>query len=123
YKLKKMLKKFLLVAALSFAYYGFAQTGTVRGKLMDGEFNEALPFANILIKGTTIGTTSDFEGVYTLEVDPGTYTLSFSFLGYTSQEVTDVVVEAGKTVELNVTLQPASAQLDEVVLTTTVRKN
>src|SRR5690606_16931841 len=120
YKLKKMLKKFLLVAVLTFVHFGFAQTGTIRGKLMDGEFNEVLPFANILIKGTTIGTTSDFEGAYSLDVEPGTYTLSFSFLGYTSQEITDVVVEAGKTVDVNVSLQPASAQLDEVVLTTTV---
>lgn len=123
FKLDIMLKKFLLVAVLTFVHFGFAQTGTIRGKLMDGEFNEVLPFANILIKGTTIGTTSDFEGAYSLDVEPGTYTLSFSFLGYTSQEITDVVVEAGKTVDVNVSLQPASAQLDEVVLTTTVRKN
>src|SRR5690606_25879449 len=118
-----MLKKILLLLALAMVHFGYAQTGTIKGKLIDGEFNDVLPFANILIKGTTIGTTSDFEGAYSLDVEPGTYTLSFSFLGYTSQEITDVVVEAGKTVDVNVSLQPASAQLDEVVLTTTVRKN
>lgn len=118
-----MLKKNLLAIFLILAQWCFAQTGSVSGKLMDGEFNEVLPFANVLVKGTTIGTTTDFDGAYSVELEPGTYTLVFSFLGYTSKEITDIVVEAGKTVELNVTLYPASNQLDEVVVTTTVRKN
>ncbi len=118
-----MLKKTLLVLTFALVQFGFAQTGTLSGKLMDGEFNEVLPFANIVIKGSTNGTTTDFDGIYSLEVEPGTYTVSFSFLGYTTQEITNVLIESGKTVELNVSLQPASAQLDEVVLTTTVRKN
>ncbi|CAZ95353.1 TonB-dependent receptor [Zobellia galactanivorans] len=118
-----MLKKILFATTLVFAQWCFAQTGTISGKMMDGEFNDVLPFANILIKGTTIGSSSDFDGVYALEVEPGTYTVSFSYIGYTSKEITDVVVEAGKATEVNVTLQPASAQLDEVVVTTTVSKN
>lgn len=109
--------------ALALIQFGFGQSGTISGKLMDGEFNDVLPFANILVKGTTIGTTSDFDGIYSFELAPGTYTLTFSFLGYTPKEVSEIVVQAGKTVELNVSLLPASAQLDEVVLTTTVRKN
>lgn len=118
-----MLKNNLLVAFLFLVQWSFAQTGSVSGKIMDGEFNEVLPFANVLVKGTSIGTTSDFEGAYSVDLAPGTYTLVFSYLGYTSQEITDIVVEGGKTMEINVTLQPASNQLDEVVLTTTVRKN
>lgn len=90
---------------------------------MDGEFNDVLPFANVLIKGTSIGASSDFDGIYSLEVEPGTYTVSFSYLGYTSKEITGVEVKANETVEVNVTLEPASSQLDEVVVTTTVRKN
>ncbi|AEM70032.1 TonB-dependent receptor [Allomuricauda ruestringensis DSM 13258] len=120
-----MHKKILSVIAISLALvqFAFAQVGTIRGELTDGEFNDVLPFANILVKGTTVGTTSDFEGAYSLEVEPGTYTVVFSYIGYTPQEITDVVVEASKITELNVLLQPASAQLDEVVVTTTVRKN
>ncbi|OWW26415.1 TonB-dependent receptor [Zobellia sp. OII3] len=118
-----MLKKILFVTTLVFAQWCFCQTGTISGKMMDGEFNDVLPFANVLIKGTTIGTSSDFEGTYSLEVEPGTYTVTFSYLGYTSKEITDVVVEADKTVEVNITLEPASSQLDEVVVTTTVSKN
>ncbi|MEC3964862.1 TonB-dependent receptor [Flagellimonas halotolerans] len=120
-----MHKKILSVIAISLTLvqFTFAQVGTIRGELTDGEFNDVLPFANILVKGTTVGTTSDFEGTYSLEVKPGTYTVVFSYIGYTPQEITNVVVEANKVTELNVLLQPASAQLDEVVVTTTVRKN
>ncbi|MCK0161502.1 TonB-dependent receptor [Allomuricauda sp. F6463D] len=118
-----MLKNILLATTLFLAQWCFAQTGTISGKIMDGEFNDVLPFANVMIKGTTIGATSDFDGAYSLEVEPGTYTVSFSFLGYTTQEVTGVVAGENQTVSVNATLQPAASQLDEVVLTTTVRKN
>ncbi|HKL91386.1 MAG TPA: TonB-dependent receptor [Allomuricauda sp.] len=118
-----MLKNILLATTLFLAQWCFAQTGTISGKIMDGEFNDILPFANVLIKGTTVGATSDFEGAYALDVEPGTYTVTFSYLGYTTQEITNVVVEANKTVEVNATLEPAASQLDEVVLTTTVRQN
>ncbi|MAU15256.1 MAG: TonB-dependent receptor [Muricauda sp.] len=118
-----MIKKILLITTFCLSYLGFAQTGTISGKIMDGEFNDILPFANVLLKGTSVGATSDFEGAYSMDVEPGIYTVTFSFLGYNTQEVTDVVVEANQTVNLNVTLHPATSQLDEVVLTTTVRKN
>lgn len=118
-----MLKNILLATTLFLAQWCFAQTGTISGKIMDGEFNDVLPFANVTIKGTTTGATSDFEGAYSLDVTPGTYTVSFSFLGYTTQEVTGVVVGENQTISVNATLQPAASQLDEVVLTTTVRKN
>ena len=89
-----MLKNILVATTLFLAQWCFAQTGTISGKIMDGEFNDVLPFANVLVKGTTVGATSDFEGAYTLDMEPGTYTLTFSFLGYTTQEITGVIVEA-----------------------------
>jgi hypothetical protein len=58
-----------------------AQQGIISGTVNDGEVNDILPFANILVKGTTVGTTSDFDGKYTLEIDPGVYSVVFSFLG------------------------------------------
>src|SRR5690606_27886921 len=100
------------------------QEGTVRGKIMDGEFNDVLPFANVSVSGSpAIGTTTDFEGDYTIDLNAGTYTLVFSFVGYTTQEVAEVVVQEGKTTEVNITSHASSAVLDEVVVTTTVRKN
>ena len=116
------MKQFLYVLALFLGLSaGAQQTGTLVGTLIDREMNdEPLPFANVLIKGTTKGTTSDFDGLYEIaSLEPGTYTVVFSFLGYETVEIPNVVIEAGKVTELNV---PMSANegvaLDEVVVTT-----
>ena len=120
--IKIKLVPFFLLTLLMFSFVN-AQKGTLVGTLNDGEFNDVLPFANVVVKGTTIGTTSDFDGKYTLELDEGTYTISFSYVGYQTVEITDVKVTAGAEFVLDVTLNPASNQLDEVVVTTTVTKN
>jgi hypothetical protein len=99
------------------------QLGSIAGKLTDKDFNdEPLPFANILIKGTTKGTTSDYDGLYEIAgLEPGNYTVVFSFVGYETQEL-EVTVEAGKVTTVNVPMGTSAASLDEVVITTTSRK-
>ncbi|MGJ8548919.1 TonB-dependent receptor [Winogradskyella wichelsiae] len=108
-----------LIASLCFAQ----ETGTITGKLTDKDFNnEPLPFANVIVKGTTIGTTSDFDGSYTLEnLETGSHTISYSFVGYDTQEIIINVI-AGKTTTMNVSMSASSASLDEVVITTSARK-
>jgi TonB-dependent receptor len=100
-----------------------AQTGKITGKILDGEYNDVMPFANVLVKGTEKGTTSDFDGNYSIELEEGSYTLIFSFVGYDSKEVTEVVVRSGEVTELTVTISPSTASLDEVIITTTARRN
>ncbi|WP_321539943.1 carboxypeptidase-like regulatory domain-containing protein [Flavobacterium piscinae] len=69
-----------------------AQKGTISGVLTDKDMNnEPLPFANVQIKGTTIGTTTDENGKYSLNVESGNYTLQLSFLGYETIEVPVIV--------------------------------
>ncbi|TBN01909.1 TonB-dependent receptor [Hyunsoonleella flava] len=114
----------ILLLLLLFTSVAFnAQTGAVKGKLTDKEYNnEPLAFANVLIKGTTKGTTSDFDGLYEFTgLDAGTYTLVFSFVGYETQEIA-VTVIAGETVTLNVEMGASAASLDEVVITTTTKR-
>jgi len=62
----------------------FAQTGSIKGTLTDKQMNnEPLPFANVIIKDSSRGTTSDFDGLYTIDdLAPGTYVVEFSFVGY-----------------------------------------
>ncbi|HER40750.1 MAG TPA: carboxypeptidase-like regulatory domain-containing protein, partial [Salinimicrobium catena] len=95
-------------------------TGSIAGKLTDKEMNgEPLPFANILIKETTKGATTDMDGLYSLNgLEPGKYTLVFSFVGYKTIEVPNVAVVAGKVTEVNTELGSSAASLDEVVITT-----
>ena len=101
---------------------GFAQTGTLAGNVIDAEYNnEPLAFANVLVKGTTTGTTSDFDGKYQLELNEGTYTIVFSFVGYETKEISDVVIKSGQVFDLDVTL--ATNSLEAVVITTSVKRN
>ncbi|WP_194766999.1 TonB-dependent receptor [Tamlana sp. I1] len=118
------MKKFILLFTIITSAFTYAQnTGSVKGLLTDKEYNnEPLAFANVLIKGTTKGTTSDFDGLYFFDnLEPGTYTLQFSFVGYQSQEI-EVVIEGGKTKEVNVVMSASAATLDEVVITTTTKR-
>ena len=99
-------------------------TGSIVGLLTDKEFNnEPLAFANVIIKGQNTGTTSDFDGLYALEDLPvGTYTIVYSFVGYETVEIENIVVEEDKVTTVNVPMGASAATLEEVVITTTVRK-
>ncbi|APU68612.1 TonB-dependent receptor [Christiangramia flava] len=121
-----MKKIFTLTLILIFATMQAQETtGSIAGKLTDKEMNgEPLPFANVIIKNTSKGTTSDYDGLYLLDnIEPGTYTVSFSFVGYETLEVPNVVVEAGKVTEVNTELGSSAASLDEVVITTVSRRD
>lgn len=118
------MKNFLLITLLAFCQFMNAQDrGKLTGLLTDKEANnESLPFANVLIKGTTIGTTTDFDGKYSIQVPAGTHTVEFSFLGYKSVEKS-FTIKAGETLTIN---QLMSAEegvaLDEVVVKSTTSK-
>ena len=116
----------LSLLLLAVAPLSAQETGSIVGKLTDKEANnEPLAFANVLIKGTTKGTTSDFDGLYELiNIAPGTYTLVYSYLGYETVEIPNVAVEADKVTTIDI---PMSANegvaLDEVVLAISARKD
>ena len=118
--MEKKIYSLLLICffTLSFSY---AQTGKVTGNVIDGEFVEPMAFANILVKGTTTGTTSDFDGKYELNLEAGTYTLVFSFVGYETKEISEVIVKANKVVNIDVTLSTNS--LETIIITTSAKKN
>lgn len=102
------------------------ETGSIVGKLIDKEVNGGpLAFANVLIKGTTKGTTSDIDGLYEIaDLDPGIYTVVYSYLGYGTVEIPNVKVEAGKVANIDVPLSAShGVSLDEVVVTTAARKD
>ncbi len=83
----------------------------VSGKIVD-EDGQALPGANILVKGTSIGTTADASGGFTINVPDGNSTLVFSFIGYLTQEIS-----VNNQSTINITLAPDVTSLAEVVVT------
>ena len=118
-----MKRLFLLVTILCSFSVAAQTTGTLTGKLLDKESNnEPLPFANVLIKGTTNGTSTDIDGKYILKLKPGTYTVVFSFLGYKTVEKS-FSIKAGETITINqVMAAEQGVSLDEVKVTTTTTK-
>jgi len=119
------MKRILLFIFLLTYTVVFGQSkGTITGTVFDKEFENApLPFANVFIKGSSIGVTTEFEGTYTLKVAPGTYTVVFSFIGYETVEIPNVIVKAGETITLNNTLSASQGvSLEEIQITGTTKK-
>jgi len=111
-----------LILFLLFTLAGFAQTGTVTGVILDKEYdNEPLPFANITIKGTTVGSSTDDKGKYTISLKPGNYTLVIAYLGYETKEIAFVLKSNEKKV-INHTLEASGVQLEDVVVSYTILK-
>lgn len=119
----KTLKPFICFLFVISSGIVFSQNGVLTGTLYDGELNDVLPFANITVESANKGAITDFEGKYNLEMQPGVYTVSYTFVGYETKNITDVVVESDKETIINVTLNPSASQLNEVVITTTARRN
>ncbi len=95
--------------------------GGVRGNLTDAQNGEPLMFANVALKGTTIGTVTDEEGHYELlNIRPGSYTLVFSYLSYKDIEQ-EIQITAGETLEKDGALQVESIMGEEVVVTAMAR--
>ena len=113
---------YLILFALS-SNFITAQTGELNGKVIDKEYNDILPFANVIIKETGTGTTTDFEGNYSINLEEGVYTVTFSFIGYETAEVSGVEVKAGEIITVNSSIGPLSNQLEEVLVKATTAQN
>ena len=83
---------------------------TISGTVSDAQ-GQPLPGANVVVKGTTTGTQTDFDGNYSITADSGDI-LVFSYIGFASQEV-----PVGSSTTINVTMQEDASQLSEVVVT------
>jgi len=88
-----------------------AQQIPVTGIITDYQTGETIPGVNVMVKGTTIGTTSDIDGKYSLTVPDPNAVLVFSFVGYSSLEQ-----EISGRSTINVSLTPITQALDEVLV-------
>lgn len=106
------ISKLLLGVLLLWSTHSFAQSRTINGKVTAQEDNTSLPGVNVVVKGTSTGTTTDASGSYSLSVTDANPTLVFSFIGYTTQEVA-----VGNRTTLDVKLVSDVQALQEVVVT------
>ncbi|MGC1631206.1 MAG: TonB-dependent receptor plug domain-containing protein, partial [Gelidibacter sp.] len=92
--------------------YGMQAQTTVTGVVVDAASSLGLPGVSVVVKGTSKGVTTDFDGNYSIDLSTTEGTLQFSYVGFTSQEI----AVNGKSV-INVSLVEDVSQLDEVVVT------
>lgn len=112
-----MKKRIFLIVSLLMPLLIFAQTGTIKGKVFNSRTNEPIEFANILIQGTTIGSTSDLDGKYIFTgIKPGFYRLVVSFVGFETSTSSEIQVQGNQTVFLDIPVQESSVQIKEVVV-------
>ena len=119
-----MLRKTLLyLAFVLFSTLSFSQTGTLQGTIIDAMTNEPIPFANVVLTkngNQSAGTTTDFDGKYTIKpIDPGTYNIKATFVGYQTKEITGVVISADQIRFVDIKLQEGiQLEVAEVVVWT-----
>jgi len=117
-----MLRKLLLTfgVILASSVLVFSQSGTLKGKILDKETGDPIPFANIvlLLGGSQEGgATSDIDGNYTIKpVPPGTYTVKATYVGYQTVQINDVVINSDKITFLDVEMSSTAQNLEEVVI-------
>ncbi|HEA79731.1 MAG TPA: TonB-dependent receptor, partial [Maribacter sp.] len=102
----------LLLLLMVLVPIGLLAQGQITGTVTSSDDGFPLPGTSVIIKGTTTGTTTDFDGNYELNNVAGDATLVFSYIGFTRMEV-----PVNGQSQINVSLQEDAQQLDEVVLT------
>lgn len=106
----------LLVLTLLLPGLANGQTGTIQGTVTD-DTGQALPGVNIAVEGTSTGAATNAEGEYTIRgLDPGTYTLRATFVGFRDAVREGVEVAAGETTIVNFEMRPEPTALEDLVV-------
>lgn len=114
----------LVLFTFLFATIATAQIkGTLTGIIIDKDLNNgALAFATVLVKETKNSISSDENGKYSFDLNPGDYTIEFSFVGYESFEKT-VTIKKGEVTTINGYIGSGNYTLKDVVAETVPKKN
>lgn len=114
----------LFIWLIAFSYTTYAQTGTIRGTVIDDANGEPLVGVNVLVKGTTKGASTGIDGKFEIEISPGTYALRVSYISFQTQTIKEVNVSEGKVNVLGaIRLTQASQQMQEMVVTAAALRN
>lgn len=112
------MKKFIISGLLLFSVFQlFAQNGTIKGRVFNESNNEPLPFTNIIIFGTTIGSTSDLDGNFIFTgITPGFVKLAATSVGFEAHVSEEFQVTNSKTVFIDIPMRETTIQLEQVVV-------
>jgi outer membrane receptor for ferrienterochelin and colicin len=112
-----MIRNIFIIIILTFSAYAQAQVGVIKGRIYDATNNEPIPFSNIFIEGTDMGSTSDYDGNFIItNVKPDFYRLTAKSLGYETKMSEEFQVLSGKTVFVDLPMRESAVALEEVVI-------
>ena len=113
----------LLLISITASLAVFAQTGTIKGTIVDATTNEPLIGASVLIEGTLNGSAADLDGNYLIQnVQAGTHTLIVTYVAYNQITQTGVIVEANKETIMNFEMSTDDINLQEVEVVARVNR-
>jgi iron complex outermembrane recepter protein len=117
--MKKTLLQFVAICFLCIAMQEVNAQTTVTGSVIDGESGEGLPGANVLVKGTSLGTITDLNGAFSLPVgDRASVTLVITFIGFKTQE--KIVIPSEKSNVGTIALEPGAQELSPLEIMASV---
>lgn len=104
-----------LILFLSFSTGSFAQTGVIKGKIVDAKTDEPLIGASVVIEGTTIGAAADLDGNFMIrDIPPGEHTLIASYVAYLTDIIEGIKVDENEETTVQISLLPDDIDLREV---------
>jgi hypothetical protein len=96
----------------------FAQKASLKGRVVDAVSNEPLPFVNVIVSGTTIGTITDMDGNFILTgLEPGFVRVEASFVGYERAVSSEVEVSVASTNFIEIQMEQQNEEIEEVTVT------
>ncbi|MFA9391416.1 MAG: TonB-dependent receptor domain-containing protein [Prolixibacteraceae bacterium] len=111
------MKIFLTIIFLMTSTFLFAQNGVIKGRIVDVSTNEPLPFVNVVVFGTTLGSVTDLDGNFQLfGLKPGFVRLTTSFVGYKDAVSQDIEVSNANVANIVISMESTDQQLDEVTV-------
>jgi hypothetical protein len=109
---------FLSIVFLAYQASSFAQQGILKGRVIEAVNNEPMPFVNVIISGTTIGTITDGDGNFTFSgLAPGFVRVKASFTGYHEVLSSEIEISNAKPGNVEIRMEERDIQIDEVKIT------
>jgi len=107
----------LFVILISLSFFSYSQSGVIKGRVFNEKNNEPLPFANVIIQGTNIGSTTDLDGRFVFSgLKPGYVKLVVSTMGYEKKVTNEFMVNNAKSANIEIGMKENVINLKEVVI-------
>ncbi len=114
------MKKIIFLTLTIFGFHAglMAQQATLKGRVIDGQSNEPLPFVNVVVVGTNVGAVTDDNGNFQINgLKPGFVRVQASFIGYHTALSPEIEVKNAKVASVEIRMEKRDTQLDEVKVT------